>query len=368
MKNQCKKQVKSRATKAVVILLLLGVLLVGGIIVEPVELGRRGVVVGMSLDKTDIGYKVAIQLVSVASGDAEGEASAYTVVEGEGKTVLEAMDVIAFRSSLLPSYGHCKVLFAGEETLLDLDGILLNFLRTDLLSQDTQIVVVEGKGSEALSAKVPLVDSSSVYVEQDNMLVSQTGGRDLVSLKDYCARLDGNLGAKLLPYAIKVPTQPTASASASGGDEEAYLFDLCNTVAFASDGTPRFYGKEVTLGLGLVNAKGGQITAYDEEGRFVTVKLLSVTKTRRYTRYAVEGTYRYQVSVVDGTIPYDTPAEQIESLVAREIDRMMETAYLLAKQDGVDIFAVAGRLNARYGTNLSLEEVEWRRNIKVVCR
>ncbi|MBO4535101.1 MAG: hypothetical protein J5755_04115, partial [Clostridia bacterium] len=222
------------------------------------------------------------------------------------------------------------------------------------------------EGSEALSAKVPLVDSSSVYVEQDNLLVSQTGGRDLVSLKDYCARLDGKEGAKLLPYAVKVPTQPTQSQQ--GGAGEAYLFDLCNTVAFSTDGTPHIYGKEVTLGLGLVNAKGGQVTATDQDGRFVTVKLLSVTKTRRYRRYVVEGTYRYQVSVVDGDLPFDTPAQEIEAMIAREIDRMMEAAYLAAKADGVDIFAVAGRLYARYGVSLTLDQVEWRRHIKVTCR
>ena len=344
---------------------LLVVLVAGGILVEPIELGRRGIVVGMSIDLVAEGYLVAVQLVSVAADSKEGKASAYTVVEGTGPTVSQAMDSISYQASLMPSYGHCKVLFLGEDTLTEIDGILVNFLRNDILTQDTQIVAVQGTGKEALSAKVPLLDSSSAYVEQDNMLVSQTGGRNLVSLKDYCAKVKGEIGAKLLPYAVKIKAQPADGEQQK--QDEAVLFDLYNTVAYSTDGVPHIYGHQVTRGVGLVNAKGGQVTAYDREGRYVTVKLLTVVKTRSYTPDTIKATYRYAVSVVESTLPAETPEKEIATLVATEIDREMEYAYQTALKDDVDLFAVAGRLYCRYGTKLSLSQVKWERTIKVTC-
>lgn len=366
MKNQAKLNDKRKISHWAILLALAAILLVGGVVVEPIGLTRRGIVVGMSVDKTATGYRVAVQLVSVASGDPQGKASSYVIVEGQGGSVAAAMDAIAYRSSLLPSYGHCKVLFVGENVLPYLDEIAVGFLRKDTLSQDTQIVAVQGQAVEALAAKVPLLDSSSTYVEQDNLLVSQTGGRNLVSLKDYCGRVDGKSGAKLLPYAVKIATRPDDGEETP--EETSYLFDLYNTVAYDGAGVPHVYGHEVTAGVGLVNAKGGQITAYREDGRYVTVKILTVTKSRSYTEDTVKGSYCYTVSVVEQTISPDAKAEEIASMVAAEIDRMILAAFETARADGVDVFGVAGRLYWRYGKVLPLDQVKWERSIKVICQ
>ncbi|MBO4540544.1 MAG: hypothetical protein J5736_01015, partial [Bacilli bacterium] len=48
-----------------------------------------------------------------------------------------------------------------------------------------------------------------------------------------------------------------------------------------------------------------------------------------YRRYVVEGTYRYQVSVVDGNLPFETPAQEIEALVEGERHPLLKTYALL---------------------------------------
>jgi hypothetical protein len=175
-----------------------------------------------------------------------------------------------------------------------------------------------------------------------------------------------------LPYAVATPAEkPTGGdKSAEGQDEQTVLYDVLNTVAFDRDGAPHIYGHDVTLSVGLVETKGGQFTAYTDDGRYVTVKINAAKRVRHYRPHTVIGHYRYDVSVVEQTLvdEGEPSAQEVELLVARRMDEAMQSAFDVCRQDGVDIFSVSGHLYKRYGEVVPLELCEWQRNVEVKCK
>ncbi len=361
---------KRLLTKIIVIVVCGAALLLGGGMVEQMEATKRGIVIGTSIDKTDEGFTVCAQLVVAGESNTPGSASAYEVVVGEGKTLMQAMENITTKSSLRPSYAHCKVLFVGEQLIKGgLDEVMVTLLESNSLGSDMQVVAVQGRAQEAIGTPVAILTTSSSYLEQDSELVTKVGGRSLVTIKDYCQRLDGKGGTKYLPLAVKIKAEPPLGAEQQG-TQDVYLFDLNNTVAYDQNGTPHFYGHEVTQGVGLVEAKGGEFTATLPDGRFVTVRIDKVYRTRHYRPDTVVGNYRYEVSVVEQTlVPDGQPSsKEVAQLVAEQIDARMEDVYRKCKQDGVDIFSACGRVYKRYWKWLPLDQVKWERHVSVVVR
>lgn len=347
------------------------VVTVCGMTTESMSITKRGIVIGLSVDVTEKGYTVCAQMVQADASNTPEAPSAYEVVVGEGATLRQAMYAIAEKTSLYPSYAHCKVLFVGESLLSPSpDAVLLTFMQHNDLG-NVQVVAVEGSGRAAITAKVAIANTSSAYIEKDNMLVSKMGGRRLVGLKEYCQRIDGKSGCKFLPYARAVSAeQPTGGEQQAATDEAVVLYDILNTVAFGEDGEPHIYGGDITRAVGLVEAAGGQFTAYTEDGRYVTVSIDSASRRRRYSENTVEGTYRYEVTVLEQTLSAsgEPKAAEVEALVAMRMDETMRDAFERCRGESVDIFSVAGHLYKRYGYTVPLAQCVWRRKITVKCK
>ena len=347
---------------------LVAALLEGNSLIERLQLTKLGIVLGVSVDRDEQDYVVCAQLVEASSVNTPQSGPAYQVIVGKGKTLMGAFDHIKAQSSLYPAYAHCKVLFVGEElTKNGLDGVMKSLLTGNLLSGDVQVVATQGEAKKTITSKVPILTTSSAYMAEDNVLVSQIGGRKLVTIKDYCAKLDGKSGTKYLPYAIAVRAEPPTGQT-QGQTANVFLYDLDNTVAFDQDGNPHVYGKEVTRAVGLLEAKGGQVTAYDDKGGYVTVAISKARRVRAYAPAHVIGNYFYSVRVIEQTLSDSNPdAEYVQRLIADAIDKQMRQTEEECRKDNVDIFSLQGRLYKRYGQIWPLEEITWERNISVQC-
>ena len=361
----------NRIFKWLVFLVCMVVVAICGVTTESLAVGKRGVVIGMGVDWHEKGYTVCAQMLQAGAGSSPDTPAMYEVVVGEGATLREAMADVTKKTSLFPSYAHCKVLFVGEELLTErLDGVLMQLMQNNDLG-NVQVVAVEGTAYRAITATVAILPTSSAYIERDNLLISKFGGRRLLSLKDYCQRADGVSGNKFLPYAISVPAEkPTGGEESGKQEQEVVLYDVLNTVAFDQEGKAHVYGNEITRSVGLVETKGGQFTAYTDDGRFVTVKINGAKRRRTYSPREVVGHYNFEVGILEQTLsPQGDPtADEVETLVARRMDEAMQSAYEICLADGVDIFSVTGRLYKRYGEVWPLEACTWRREIEVKCK
>lgn len=352
------------------VLLCLVVVAVCGFTTESLSLSQRGVVIGLGIDLAEEGYTVSAQMLQAGAGNSPDSPAMYEVVVGRGATLREAMAAITKKSSLYPSYAHCKVLFVGEGLLnAALDPIMKEFMQSNDLG-NVQVVAVKGTAYSAVTAEVAILPTTSVYMERDNLLITKFGGRRLVSLKDYCQRMDGVSGNKFLPYAVPVAGEkPTGGDEASTDKQSPVLYDVLNTAAFDADGKVHIYGNEVTASVGLVETKGGQFTARTEDGRFVTVQIVGAKRRRTYTPDTVHGRYSYEVKVLEQNLSADEPsASEVEALVARRMDEAMGAAFAECAADGVDIFSVSGHLYKRYGVVLPLSRCHWQRKVSVKCK
>lgn len=366
-----KPRIYRRAVKWTVIAVCLLVVAVCGITTESLSVGKRGVVIGFGIDWHEKGYTVCAQMLQPGAGNSPDTPAMYEVVVGKGATLREAMADITKKTSLYPSYAHCKVLFVGDNMLsARLDGVLEQLMQNNDLG-NVQVVAVEGTAYDAVTATVAILPTSSAYMERDNLLISKFGGRRLVSLKDYCQRVDGVSGSKFLPYAVAVPAEkPTGGEESTKQEDQVVLYDVLNTVAFDREGKPHVYGNEITRSVGLVETKGGQFTAYTGDGRYVTVKINGAKRRRTYQPRTVVGHYRFEVSVLEQTLVEEgePTARDVEQLVAARMDEAMQSAFDICKTDGVDIFSVTGRLYKRYGEVWPLEACVWERDIEVKCK
>ena len=360
---------KRKVYKWLLIALCLVVVAVGGHTTQSLSVTKRGVVIGMGLDRTEEGYLVSAQMMQAGGGNSPEATAMYEVIVGEGATLREAMASITKKTSLYPSYAHCKVLFLGDEMLDEgLDDVLLSLMQNNDLG-NVQVVATAGTAYKAITATVAISPTTSAYLERDNILVSKFGGRRLVSLKDYCQRIDCLSGNKFLPYAVMEPAEKPTGGEDSQQKESPVLFNILHTAAFDCNNKVHYYGEDITLAVGLVETEGGQLTAYDDEGRFVTVKINAAHRRRSYRPKCVEGHYRYDVSVVEQNVTEgDLEAEVVERLVAVQMENKMRSAYETCKADGVDIFSVSGHLYKRYGQLWPLEECRWERHVEVKCK
>ena len=343
------------------------VAVVAGIGVTSLSITQRGIAVGVSIDWVQNAYRVGVQFVQPGDSNAPGSASVYEVVQGTGDTLHTALDDVVQKTSQYPSYAHCKVLFVGDNLLDErLDEVMRILLVSNTLGS-VQVVAVEGMGYDSLTAHVPILETASAYMEKENKLVNELGGRTLVSIKDYCQRIDDG-GTKYLPYARQVPAEkPLGGPDAD--TQAPVLFDINNTVAADENDQMHIYGSDITHSVGLIEGKSGFITAYTPDGRYVTVQIRAIRASRRYRANTVMGTYRYTVSVLEQSLSTEDPsASEVEALVADAIEQKLDWAYRTCMADGVDIFSVCGHLYKRYGVRVPLAEAQWQRTIRVKCR
>lgn len=363
---------KAKRFKIIIVIVTLLVLVLSGEQIAKTPLKERGVVVGLGLDKKDGKILLLAQIILSGESSTPGSASAYDVLEGSGETLGEAFNDLAKKEMLIPSYAHCNILFIGKALLEDgFEEVMTKLFESNRIKDNTQLVVTED-AKDAITTLVPISSTPSEYMEKEIKITAENGGRSIVSLKDYLQRKDITSGSRYLSYAVKLPANAPTGENTSKADKEVFLFDLSNTAVFDLDGNVHYYGKDITEGIGFVEANGGSVT-YREDDKYLTVEILKAIKLRDYDKdpAKVISHYTYFARISEQTLEDSVnklDLAKVEELIASTIKEKIRYSYTKAKADNVDLFSLIGRLYKRYGVKYELNEIEWDIDIKVVLR
>ena len=161
-----------------------------------VNVQKTAIITAIAIDKEDEGFSLTALIANPASqGGGEGGAKAgqtadgYAAVQGQGKTVAEALEDVNAKTGWYPKLVFCRVLLLGESLCNgNVFDALDYFLRSDYAADDPLLAATDGKASELLQAKPPLKAAVSEAIEK--------------VLSDQPKRVGAVLTASLRPFAI----------------------------------------------------------------------------------------------------------------------------------------------------------------------
>lgn len=126
------------------------------------EISRRGIVLGVGVDRHENGVMVTVEVVSPGNGSEEVGTFSKTV-SAFGKTVAEALQNVAEKTGKETSLGQCVLVVYGEEMMRgDLSDAADYFIKSDSCKESTVVCCCVGtaqnllKNSDALSQSVSL--------------------------------------------------------------------------------------------------------------------------------------------------------------------------------------------------------------------
>ena len=362
------KKKRSLKIKYAVAAVVIFVLIILGNYIERTPLYERAIVLGVALDKSDKGISVHVQTVINGNNTTPGAASAYNVVEGEGASLSEALENIAKKAGLLPSFAHCELLIVGKEYLEEgFDECAVLMFENSLIQDNTKIIAVDGKASEVIKATVPISSTPSEYISNDLKLYADEGSACVVTLKDYVQRIPKGNGTRLLTVAKKTKANPPSTEQ---GEGSFHFFDLDNLAAFNEQGELRFYGKEISLARSLIEAKRDQSVSFNEGDKTLSATVLYSAKRTTFTKkpsISTNITYYVKIKEKQGFSDETAAKEYLEDSIKNTI----ENAFSVCAEDNVDLYSIKGLLNKRYGkaySNVDLKDVKRELCVKVVIR
>ncbi|MBQ2740931.1 MAG: hypothetical protein IJF39_04875 [Clostridia bacterium] len=161
-----------------------------------VNVQKTAIITAIAIDKEEDGFSLTALIANPASqGGSEGgaktgqTADGYAAVQGQGKTVAEALEDVNAKTGWYPKLVFCRVLLLGESLCSgNVFDALDYFLRSDYAADDPLLAATDGKASELLQAKPPLKAAVSEAIEK--------------VLSDQPKRVGAVLTASLRPFAI----------------------------------------------------------------------------------------------------------------------------------------------------------------------
>lgn len=362
MRRKTKKIYAYVATAVLVIALS-----VLGSFVERTPLYERAIVLGLALDKNDNGVTLLIQTVVNGNNTTPGAASAYDVVEGSGNSLSEAMEAVAKKSGLKPSYAHCELIIVGGEYLQDgFDESAKLLFEKTIVQDNTHIIATEGKAEDVIKARVPVVSTPSEYVTNDLKIYADEGSACVVTLKDYVQRTYDE-GTRLMTAAKRIKANPPTASDTGEQKGEFCFFDLDNVAAKDVNGNLHFYGKEISDGRNLVESTKGQFLSVNNDDKKVSVSVTSKTRSTTYSKEpAITTNLIYYVKIEENN-GYESN-ESLVKLLQEEISKKIKRAYDVCAADDVDLFSLRSTILKKYGISVPFKNIRWNINVKVVIR
>ncbi|MGN0817906.1 MAG: Ger(x)C family spore germination C-terminal domain-containing protein [Candidatus Coproplasma sp.] len=241
-----------------------------------VDIRKTSVIVGTGLDVTDGGVKVTAQL-AVPQPSESGENTQFTEVEGEGKTVADALKEINAKTGFYPKLIFCKLIVLGESCQQkNIFELLDYFYRNDYTQLTPVVAMCKGEAGKLLGQKLPFGNTATVSIGR---ILSDEGKKSgnvsTVNLKIIGTGQYSQSGSCYMPY-IESKTsgggesqeqqggssggQSGSSGGSSGGqsgsqgDSSGSTEFLCNKTAIFRDGN--FVGvldEEQAFALNLIN-------------------------------------------------------------------------------------------------------------------
>lgn len=240
-----------------------------------VDIRKTSVIIGAGLDVTDGGIKVTAQL-AVPQPSENGENTQFTEVEGEGKTVADALKEINAKTGFYPKLIFCKLIILGESCQdRNIFELLDYFYRNEYTQLSPVVAMCKGEAGKLLGEKLPFGNTATVSIGR---ILSDEGKKSgnvsTVNLKTLGVGQYSASGSCYMPYIESRSTggqsgeeQGQGSSSSGGqsgsssggqggsqGDSSGSTEFLCNKTAIFTDG--KFSGilsKEQAFALNLLN-------------------------------------------------------------------------------------------------------------------
>lgn len=129
-----------------------------------VDIRKTSVIVGTGLDVTDKGIKVTAQL-AVPQPSENGENTQFTEVDGEGKTVADALKEINAKTGFYPKLIFCKLIVLGESCKdSNIFELLDYFYRNEYTQLSPVIAMCKGEAGKLLGEKLPFGNTATVSI------------------------------------------------------------------------------------------------------------------------------------------------------------------------------------------------------------
>ncbi|MGN0814694.1 MAG: Ger(x)C family spore germination C-terminal domain-containing protein [Candidatus Coproplasma sp.] len=266
-----------------------------------VDIRKTSVIVGTGLDVTENGIKVTAQL-AVPQPSENGENTQFTEVEGEGKTVADALKEINAKTGFYPKLIFCKLIVLGESCKdRNIFELLDYFYRNEYTQLTPVVAMCKGEAGRLLGEKLPFGNTATVSIGR---ILSDEGKKSgnvsTVNLKIIGEGQYSPSGSCYMPY-IESKTsggeqskeEGGASGGSSGeqggsssggssggqsgsqGDSGGSTEFLCNKTAIFKDG--KFVGildEEQAFALNLINNEIRHVfVPCESEGDIYTVGL-----------------------------------------------------------------------------------------------
>ena len=322
-----------------------------------VNIQKTAIVTAMAIDKEEDRFLLTALIASPTSqgsdsGKSEQTADGYAAVQGQGKTVAEAIEAVNTKTGWYPKLVFCRVLLLGESLCSgNVFDALDYFLRSDYVADDPLLAATDGKASELLQAKPPLKAAVSEAIEK--------------VLSDQPKRVGAVLTASLRPFAISYFSavgsgyMPLLSIEkGEGGD----VFNASKTALFRDGKRIGALDEKSTFALACIK-NPLRLAAYTVQSQGEENTLL-IKQNRRKLRFSLEGdepTMRIQLTLYAEWT--DTANSQhLGALSGRErqsalytnageiLSQQIQSTFAYCKGVGFDAFDAIGKLQ-KYENN-----------------
>lgn len=144
------------------------------------RLRDRTVILGITIDKMDKGYKMALEIVQFTNGGGQDRIqtgkSKVLISTYPKKSIEIPLHGIQTRISGSPFYPNFRILAIGkEQAKLGIADIISHFIRDPDMRRSTQVVIVDEEAAELLEIKSQQESFTSFYLEKLARKTEKTG-------------------------------------------------------------------------------------------------------------------------------------------------------------------------------------------------
>lgn len=186
------------------------------------DIHKTSIITAIGIDNPEEEVTVTAE-IAVPQPSQSGENIKYTLVQGSGLTIADALDEINSKTGLFPKLQFCQLVLLGESCRdKDIFRVLGCLYRKDYSELTTLVAMCEGNASDMLAMKSETTDRTSEAIR--NVLsdeINKSGNAIASNLKDIAISEYSKSSACVMPYVqVAVPgtSQDGGDGSGKGGD------------------------------------------------------------------------------------------------------------------------------------------------------
>lgn len=183
-----------------------------------VDIRKSAIITAVGIDMKEDEVQVTAE-IAVPQPSQSGENIKYTLVQGSGLTIADALNEIDAKTGFYPKLQFCKLILMGESCReRELFGLLACFYRKNFSELTALIAACEGNASDMLALKSETSDMTSDAITKIlSVEVEKSANATPMNLKDIALTNYSKSAACYLPYV----QANKAGTSENGGNGES---------------------------------------------------------------------------------------------------------------------------------------------------